>query len=385
MVVLVALTLASCKRREVPPPEPAATLESLTFASLPGWADDDHAAALTAFLRSCGRLAAQPAERAMGREPWAGRIGDWQPACEAAKGAATMARTFLEQWFQPFRLTDRGRPDGLFTGYYEPLLDGSLTSDARFTVPLYKRPADLVSVDLGQFDPELQGRRIAGKVASGKLVPYAPRAEIVRGALAGQGLELLWVDDPVAAFFLEIQGSGQIRLTDGSTLRVGYADQNGQPYRAIGKDLVELGALERGKVSLQAIRAWLAAHPDRAPEILDRNRSYVFFRSLPQLAQAPGPLGAQNVPLTPGRSLAVDRRFVPLGVPLWLDTTAPMPDGERPLRRLVIAQDTGGAIRGVVRGDVFWGAGAEAEHTAGHMQSRGRLYILLPRTLTPTS
>jgi membrane-bound lytic murein transglycosylase A len=321
----------------------------------------------------------------MGREPWAGRIGDWQPACEAAKGAATTARTFLEQWFQPFRLTDRGRPDGLFTGYYEPLLDGSLTSDARFTVPLYKRPADLVSVDLGQFDPELQGRRIAGKVASGKLVPYAPRAEIVRGALAGQGLELLWVDDPVAAFFLEIQGSGQIRLTDGSTLRVGYADQNGQPYRAIGKDLVELGALERGKVSLQAIRAWLAAHPDRAPEILDRNRSYVFFRSLPQLAQAPGPLGAQNVPLTPGRSLAVDRRFVPLGVPLWLDTTAPMPDGERPLRRLVIAQDTGGAIRGVVRGDVFWGAGAEAEHTAGHMQSRGRLYILLPRTLTPTS
>jgi membrane-bound lytic murein transglycosylase A len=385
MVVLVALTLASCKRREVPPPEPAATLESLTFASLPGWADDDHAAALTAFLRSCGRLAAQPAERAMGREPWAGRIGDWQPACEAAKGAATTARTFLEQWFQPFRLTDRGRPDGLFTGYYEPLLDGSLTSDARFTVPLYKRPADLVSVDLGQFDPELQGRRIAGKVASGKLVPYAPRAEIVRGALAGQGLELLWVDDPVAAFFLEIQGSGQIRLTDGSTLRVGYADQNGQPYRAIGKDLVELGALDRGKVSLQAIRAWLAAHPDRAPEILDRNRSYVFFRSLPQLAQTPGPLGAQNVPLTPGRSLAVDRRFVPLGVPLWLDTTAPMPDGERPLRRLVIAQDTGGAIRGVVRGDVFWGAGAEAEHTAGHMQSRGRLYILLPRTLTPTS
>ena len=289
MVVLVALTLASCKRREVPPPEPAATLESVTFASLPGWADDDHAAALTAFLRSCGRLAAQPAERAMGREPWAGRIGDWQPACEAAKGAATMARTFLEQRFQPFRLTDRGRPDGLFTGYYEPLLDGSLTSDARFTVPLYKRPADLVSVDLGQFDPELQGRRIAGKVASGKLVPYAPRAEIVRGALAGQGLELLWVDDPVAAFFLEIQGSGQIRLPDGSTLRVGYADQNGQPYRAIGKDLVELGALDRGKVSLQAIRAWLAAHPDRAPEILDRNRSYVFFRSLPQLAQASGP------------------------------------------------------------------------------------------------
>lgn len=166
---------------------------------------------------------------------------------------------------------------------------------------------------------------------------------------------------------------------------MGYADQNGQPYRAIGKDLVELGALERGKVSLQAIRAWLAAHPDRAPEILDRNRSYVFFRSLPQLAQAPGPLGAQNVPLTPGRSLAVDRRFVPLGVPLWLDTTAPMPEGERPLRRLVIAQDTGGAIKGVVRGDVFWGAGAEAEHTAGHMQSRGRLYILLPRTLTPTS
>lgn len=383
--MLAALVLAGCKREQPPPAEPAVALEAVTFADLPGWAEDDHGAALGAFLRSCERLAGQPPERAMGREAWAGRIGDWLPACEAARSGPASARAFLEASFQTFRVTDRGKAEGLFTGYYEPVLEGSLVPDARFAVPLYRRPPDLVSVDLGQFDPELQGRRIAGKLAGDRLVPYPPRAEIVRGALAGKGLELLWVDDPVAAFFLEIQGSGRIRLRDGSTLRVGYADQNGQPYRAIGKDLVEIGALERGKVSLQAIRAWLAAHPDRAPEILDRNRSYVFFRALPHLAHAPGPLGAQGVPLTPGRSLAVDRRFVPLGVPLWLDTTAPMPDGERVLRRLMVAQDTGGAIRGVVRGDVFWGSGPEAEHTAGHMQSRGRYYLLLPRTLAPTS
>ena len=280
---------------------------------------------------------------------------------------------------------NRDDREGLFTGYYEPLLRGSRTPDAAYRYPLYRRPPDLVSVDLGQFDPELEGRRIGGRVADGRLVPYADRAAIDRGALAGHGLELLWVDDPVARFFLEIQGSGQIRLVDGGATRVGFADQNGRPYRAIGKDLIEAGAIPREQMSMQAIRDWLEAHPAEAPATMARNPSYVFFAELPDLAAAAGPLGAQGVPLTPGRSLAVDRKFLPLGAPMWLDTTVPEPEGERPLHRVVVAQDTGGAIRGPVRGDVFWGAGPWAEHVAGHMKSPGQLYLLLPRSLAPTS
>lgn len=319
----------------------------------------------------------------------AGKVGDWLPACAtaAATAAATpdAARAFFAAAFVPYRVTDRGDADGLFTGYYEPLLRGARAPDARYRHPLLGRPADLVSVDLGQFDPELEGRRVAGRVAGGRLVPYPDRAAIERGALAGRGLELLWVDDPVDRFFLEIQGSGQVRLPDGGTVRVGYADQNGHPYRAIGKDLIASGAIAKEQVSMQAIRAWLETHPDEAPAVMARNPSYVFFRELPDLAGASGPLGAQGVPLTPGRSLAVDRKFLPLGAPVWLDATAPYPEGERPLRRLLVAQDTGGAIRGPVRGDVFWGAGPEAERLAGRMKSPGRLFVLLPRELRPVS
>jgi membrane-bound lytic murein transglycosylase A len=216
-------------------------------------------------------------------------------------------------------------------------------------------------------------------------VPYHSRAEIEGGALAGRELELLWVDDAIAKFFLQIQGSGQVRLDDGRVVRVGYATQNGHPYRAIGRDLIEIGALTRDEVSLQTIRAWLQAHPRDAAAIMARNRSYIFFQEHPELAAADGPLGAQGVPLTAGRSLAVDRRYVPLGVPLWLETSVPAPEGPAPLRRLMVAQDTGGAIKGVVRGDVFWGGGERAEAVAGRMKSTGRYAVLLPRALVPTS
>lgn len=384
---LAALLLGACAERK--PPEPAVELRPLAFADLPGWGeDDDAAAALEAFRRSCAVLGRRAADTAMGREPWAGKVGDWLPACAAAEGVAPgaeAARGFLESAFVPAALTDRGEATGLFTGYYEPLLAGSRTPDDRYNVPLHRRPPDLVSVDLGEFDETLGGRRIAGRVADGRLVPYPTRAEIDRGALAGHGLELFWVDDAVAKFFLQIQGSGQVELPDGQRLRIGYADQNGRAYRAIGRDLVEMGELSTEQVSLQSIRDWLRAHPDRAAELMERNPSYVFFRELGDAATTPGPLGAQGVALTAGRSIAVDRRFVPLGVPLWLDTTAPFPDGERPLRRLVVAQDTGGAIKGPVRGDVFWGTGEDAEHVAGHMKSRGRWFILLPRALAPSS
>jgi membrane-bound lytic murein transglycosylase A len=389
-VLVVLAAAAGCAERKKAEAPPELVLEPVAFSALPGWNEDDPTGALDAFRASCARLRRQDASRSLGGAGgFAGTIADWLPACAAADAtpAATpeTARAFFAAQFVPFRVTDRGNAVGLFTGYYEPLLAGSREPDARFRHPLYQRPPDLVSADLGQFDPELQGRRIAGRVERGRLVPYADRAAIERGALAGRGLELLWVDDPVLSFFLEIQGSGQVRLPDGGTVRVGYADQNGRPYRAIGKDLIELGAIPREAVSMQTIRAWLEAHPEQAPAIMQQNPSYVFFRELTDLAAAPGPLGAQGVPLTPGRSLAVDRKFLPLGAPVWLDATAPYPDGDRPLRRLLVTQDTGGAIRGPVRGDVFWGAGPTAEHLAGHMRSEGRLFVLVPRQLAPAS
>jgi membrane-bound lytic murein transglycosylase A len=236
-----------------------------------------------------------------------------------------------------------------------------------------------VTVDLGLFRDEWKGRRIAGRVADRALLPYPDRTEIRNGALRGRGLELAWVDDPIDAFFLEIQGSGRIELAEGGVLRVGYAAQNGQPYFAIGRDLVERGALKKEEVSLQSIRAWLLAHPREAPQVLGRNRSYVFFAEL----KGEGPLGAEGVPLTPGRSLAVDLQYLPLGVPVWLDGKAPAPTEKapaRPLRRLLVAQDTGGAITGPVRGDVFWGHDEAAAAIAGRMKHPGRIWLLLPRS-----
>jgi membrane-bound lytic murein transglycosylase A len=389
LLFLLLSQLGGCaeekKPTEAPPPPAVLTLSAVEFADLPGWGEDDPEAALAAFRRSCGRWEKQAADKPVGGQGgFAGTVGDWRVVCAGA-AQATQARAFFEANFLPFAVSDNADAEGLLTGYYEPLLQGARFPDQAHRYPLYRRPPDLVSVDLGQFDPELEGRRIGGRVEKGKLVPYADRAAIDRGALAGHELELLWVDDPVDRFFLEIQGSGQVRLPTGETVRVGYADQNGRPYRAIGKDLIESGAIPRERMSMQAIRAWLQANPGQAPDIMARNPSYVFFTELTDLAAESGPLGAQGVPLTPGRSLAVDRKFLPLGAPVWVDTMAPEPEGERPLRRLMVAQDTGGAIRGPVRGDVFWGAGPAAEHLAGHLNSPGRLFILLPRDLSPTS
>lgn len=351
-------------------------LEPASFADLPGWREDDLSQALPAFLRSCRRLAGLPAGESLGI---AGAAGDWKPVCDAAlKIPAGAARSFFESRFQPFAVSADGDPEGLFTGYYEPLLHGSRTRSDRYRVPIYIRPPDLVMVDLGGFREELKGQRIAGKVEEGALVPYPDRRAIESGALAGRDLELVWVDDPVDAFFLQIQGSGRVALEDGGEMRVGYAAQNGHPYFAIGRDLIKRGALTKETVSMQTIRQWLEAHPDEADDVMARNASYVFFQEL----KGEGPLGAEGVALTPGRSLAVDLHHWPLGVPLWLDAEAPSPragEPDRPLRRLIVAQDTGGAIRGVVRGDVFWGHDEDAAEIAGRMKHRGRLWVLLPR------
>ena len=387
LLLLAAILAYVLRTRKPAEQEGRLALTPATFADLPGWEEDDLAAALPALLRSCARMEKLPDEILLGGTGFAGTAADWRPACVAAakipKGDRAAARAFFEKHFQPFAASnaaDRGERTGLFTGYYEALLRGSRKRGGKYTVPLYRRPADLVSVDLGEFREDLRGRRLAGRVVDGELVPYPDREEIEKGALAGRDLEMVWVDDPVDAFFLQIQGSGRIRLAEGGEMRVGYAAENGHPYFAIGRDLVERKALRKEEVSMQSIRSWLEAHPKLAPEVLARNASYVFFDEI----RGEGPLGAEGVALTPGRSLAVDRKHWPLGVPVWLDAEAPAPRGgdpDRPLRRLLMAQDTGGAIRGPVRGDVFWGAGHDAEEVAGRMKHPGRLWVLLPKSL----
>jgi membrane-bound lytic murein transglycosylase A len=315
----------------------------------------------------------------------------WQAVCDSAQAlgqqpAPPVVRSFFERQFRPYRVTNGGDPGGLFTGYFEPLLHGSRTKTGPYTVPLRRRPDDLIRVDLGRFDGDLEGEKIYGHVQGQTLVPYYTRGEIAEGALGERDLEILWVDSRVDKFFLQIQGSGRVRLRDSTIVRVGYAAENGQPYRAIGRDLIQMDALTKENVSLQTIRRWLQNHPDRAGEVMERNRSYVFFRRLDSLSADEGPIGSQGVPLTPRRSLAVDTRYVPLGAPLWLTTEAPVPGDTsktRPFRQLMIAQDTGGAIRGPVRGDVFWGAGDTARAIAGRMQSPGQYVILLPRSVDP--
>jgi membrane-bound lytic murein transglycosylase A len=368
---LLLFALFACAPR--PPPPDHLTLAPASFASLPQWQQDETAAALAAFARSCAQLAREPPTTALGV---AGNAADWQSACAALPQSAddAAARRYFETWFVPWLAGNNGATEGLFTGYYEPELAGARHPGPGFTTPLLKRPPDLVMVDLGLFRPVLRGQRIAGRVVDGRLEPYQDRAQIESGALDGYRLPLIWVADPVDAFFLEIQGSGLIQLRDGSAVRVGYDGQNGWPYVPIGRLLVERGALTKENVSLQTIRAWIAAHPAAGRALMDENPSYVFFREI----KGDGPLGSEGVVLTPGRSLAVDRRFVPLGVPVFLDAG----DG---IQRLMVAQDTGGAISGPVRGDVFWGTGAEAEARAGPMKARGRYFLLLPKAVSPTS
>jgi membrane-bound lytic murein transglycosylase A len=307
-------------------------------------------------------------------------------------------RAFFERHFQPYRLiavdpdgTENGR--GLITGYYEPLLRGSRTRDARFRYPLYGVPDDLVTVDLGELYPQLKGQRVRGRLEGRRLLPYFSRSDIDRGSASLKGRELLWVDDRMDAFFLEIQGSGRVQLPDGSTVRLGYADQNGHPYRAIGRTLVERGELSLEDATMQGIRKWATANPDKVTPILHSNPSRVFFRELPPqptasggpnaggVAAASGPPGSLGVPLTPMRSIAIDPRSVMLGTPVWLATLDPI-DG-KPIERLTFAQDTGGAIVGTIRADLFWGFGAAAGESAGRMRENGSMWLLLPRGMKP--
>lgn len=378
--LLIGLIVAGCAPvRETPPKPPGAQFTPVAFSDLPDWKLDQVADALTALRRSCGRLLKRPASSSMTDRSIGGRAGDWAPACRSLPldGADDpTARLYFERWFQPYQVSDGGKTDGLFTGYFEPNLRGSARRSDTFNVPLYERPDDLILATLGDWRKKLRGERIAGRIIDGRLKPYHSRADIEAGGLSEKATPLVWVDDPIDAFFLHIQGSGRVLLPDGGVLRVGYDGHNGHVYHAIGRDLIESGEIKKQDISLQSIRTWLKAHPDRMRDAMNRNPSYIFFRSI----KGEGPIGAQGVPLSPGRSLAVDPRVIPLGAPVWL-VADQADEAGRPLRRLMIAQDTGGAIRGAVRGDVFWGHGESAGALAGPMKATGQMYLLLPRTL----
>jgi membrane-bound lytic murein transglycosylase A len=351
----------------VPPaPAPAPLMTPTTFGALPGWQQDDLREAWPAFMASC---------RAVGSK------AQWKTPCTAARVVdardATAVRQFFEQNFVPnlVRSAD-GADSGLITGYYEPMLRGARIRGGAFQTPLYRVPDDLLTVDLAGVYPSLKGMRLRGRLSGKTVVPYSTRAEIERAKFSGK--ELLWVDDPVEAFFLEVQGSGRVQLDEsGETVRIAYADQNGHPYKAIGRWLVEQGELSVQDATAQGIKAWITAHPERRQELFNVNPSFVFFREERLPDPNVGPKGALGVPLTPARSVAIDPAFIPLGAPLFLATTEAGSDV--PMRRLMMAQDTGGAIRGAVRADFFYGFGGQAPDHAGRMKQRGTIWVLLPK------
>jgi membrane-bound lytic murein transglycosylase A len=354
-----------------------------SFSDLEGWQEDNFAEFLPAFQKSCSKIIKLPDTRSLGPDTVAGTAKDWKELCEfvlALPPKNQSIRGFLEANFTPLAVSNSDEFEGLFTGYYEASLNGSRTKSDIYATPLYLYPSELVMVDLGRFRDSLKGQRIAGVVKNGQLYPFADRKKIEDGALEGRDLEIVWVDSAVDAFFLHIQGSGLVELEDGTQIRVGYAGQNGHPYYAIGKTLIENGSVAREDMSMQAIRDWLEANPDKADDLMQENASYIFFREL----KTSGPIGAQGVELTPKRSLAVDRKWMPLGVPMWLQTDVfegPSQTDPKAFNHLMMAQDTGGAIRGPVRGDVFWGHGTDAYERAGSMKSGGRYWILLPNSL----
>lgn len=367
----LSLILAACvtppKPPVVPPPAVAPFAVS-TWDTLPDWQTLDLAPSWPAFLQSCRALKIRTR---------------WQDICagaeqlDASDNAAL--RAFYETWFIPYKVRNPdGSEQGMITGYYEPKLYGSRTRTARFRYPLYAAPDDLLTIDLGEAYPQLKDMRLRGRLQGRRVVPYYNRGEIDTRAESAHAIKahvLFWVDNAVELFFLQVQGSGRIELPDGTLVKVGYADQNGYPYVSIGRKLVESGELKLEEASMQGIKNWGEKNPDKLPALLAQNPSYVFFRELPDGLSAP--LGALGVPLTGEYSLAVDARTIPLGAPIFLSTT--YPNDSTPLNRLMLAQDTGGAIRGAVRADFFWGFGENAAAQAGKMKQQGRMWVLFPK------
>ena len=401
LALLIALSLGGCallESRPIKPPtpaipstetvavkpatparyEPAQILQAARYEDLPGWATDELRTTWPGFLQSCKAMTSKT------------NGASWKRVCEIAKTIdgqdADAVRSFYEGRLSPYALFNpEGQTnEGLITGYYEPLLRGSRKQEGAFQSPVLGVPDDLLTIDLGDVVPELKNMRLRGRVEGNKVVPYASRNDIVgqTGYRPGKDKVLLWVDDAVELFFLHIQGSGRVKLPDGNMVRLGYADQNGHPYRSVGRVLIDRGELKPEEASMQGIQGWARRNPAKLNELLNTNPSYVFFRELPVNPNPDiGPPGAQGIPLTPERSIAVDPKSTPLGVPVYLATTRP--NSSEPLNRLMLAQDTGGAIRGVVRADFFWGFGQAAGEQAGKMKQTGRMWLLLPPEAAP--
>lgn len=349
---------------------PADYLRAVSFDQLPGWAEDDLTQLWPAFLASCEVMV---------------RRAGWQEVCTDAQQIGVIdgagMRSFFESRFLPHQVRNAdGSASGTVTGYYEPLLRGSRTRSGVFQTPLYRTPGDLLTIDLGSVYPELKNMRLRGRLSGNKVLPYYTRAELMQNGLA-PGADLVWVDNAIDAFFLQVQGSGRVTLADSKeTIRIAYADQNGHPYKSIGRYLVERGELKLEQASMQGIKAWAAANPQRLQELLNANPSFVFFKEEKIVDPGKGPRGALGVPLTAQRSIAIDPQFIALGAPVFVSTTRP--NSELPLRQLMMAQDTGGAIRNPVRADFFWGFGDEAGELAGKMKQAGQMWLLLPRALS---
>ncbi|HMC12819.1 MAG TPA: MltA domain-containing protein [Gallionellaceae bacterium] len=375
LALALSALLAACT---VPQPKPtlapvaplAPSFNVSKWEMLPEWQEMDIAPSWPAFLQSCNALKAKP---------------HWQDVCARAwqvdKNDSVAQRAFYQEWFIPYQVFNPdGSEQGTITGYYEPLLQGSRVKTERFRYPLYGPPDDLLEIDLSDAYPQLKGMHFRGRLDGKRVVPYYNRTQIDGGIPPLQGRELFWVENAVELFFLQIQGSGRIELPDGSTVKVGYADQNGLPYVSIGRKLVEAGAFKLEDASMQRIKEWAEKNPAKLTALLEQDMSYIFFRELPNDLSAP--VGALGVPLTNEYSLAVDARTIPLGVPVFLATT--MPNSSTPLNRLMLAQDTGGAIKGAVRADFFWGYGENAATQAGRMKQLGRMWVLFPKGGEPT-
>lgn len=345
-------------------------LQMADWNDIDGLQVDNLSLAWPAWMQSCSTLINKPV---------------WKSACTAAqklnnetasKPQTQAVLNYFQEYFSVYKTSNvDGSEQGLITGYYQPLLKGSRTKSAKYPNPLYATPDDLITVELDSLFPELKYKRVRGRLVGNKLVPYYNRAEIETETSPVKGREFVYIDDIIDVFFLQIQGSGLVQLDTGEQMHVGYADQNGHTYNSIGRLLIERGELTLAQASMQGIKNWARNNLDKLRELLNQNPSYVFFRELP--AGLPGPLGALGVPILAERSVAVDSKFVPLGAPVFLSTTEP--NTSKPLKRLMMAQDTGGAIKGGVRADFFWGAGASAGAKAGAMKQTGKIWVFLPK------
>ena len=349
--------------------------------SLPGWNNDKVLNAFPALQKSC-RSILKKLNRRQSSKKKLKKHSSWQNVCDQITTNSfgeDSFREFLKSKFNAYQIRYRGSDEGLFTGYYEPTLNGSLKLSREYKTPIYPKPTDLIHVNLGEWKESLNNSRILGRVVGNKLKPYFSRSDISKGALDREITPILWLKSEIDAFFLHIQGSGRVVLPDGEVYRLGYAGKNGRKYYPIGRYLLEIGAIPKENISMQSIKKWLRENPGKKKDVMNMNPSYVFFR---KLNGNDGPIGAQGVVLTSGRSLAVDRHYSKLGAPVWLSANFEDEEGKK-LQRLMVAQDTGGAIKGPIRGDVFWGSGKIAERLAGIMKAKGSMYVFYPKSINP--